>query len=111
MSSLPEDDKYYQVELHRGARGFGFSIRGGKEFNNMPLFVLKVAPNGAADLDGRLRVMNYIPVEILIMPGKYQDKKKSFVLLCKDSSFPGCTYGSFITFCTFVNCFHQSLRK
>ncbi|KAI0211373.1 Membrane-associated guanylate kinase, WW and PDZ domain-containing protein 3, partial [Lamellibrachia satsuma] len=44
------------VELHRGSRGFGFSIRGGKEFNNMPLFVLRVADGGAADVDGRLRV-------------------------------------------------------
>ena len=51
-----EDDRLYSVELHRGSRGFGFSIRGGKEFNNMPLFVLRVADGGAADVDRRLRV-------------------------------------------------------
>ena len=51
-----EEDRLYSVELHRGSRGFGFSIRGGKEFNNMPLFVLRVADGGAADVDGRLRV-------------------------------------------------------
>jgi hypothetical protein len=45
-----------RVDLPRGARGFGFSIRGGREFNNMPLFVLKVAPGGTADVDGRLKV-------------------------------------------------------
>ena len=44
------------MELARGHRGFGFSIRGGQEFNNMPLFVLRIAEGGAADLDGRLRV-------------------------------------------------------
>lgn len=44
------------MELHRGSRGFGFSIRGGREFNNMPLFVLRIADGGAADLDGRLKV-------------------------------------------------------
>ena len=31
------------VELQRGSRGFGFSIRGGQEFGAMPLFVLRIA--------------------------------------------------------------------
>ena len=44
------------MELNRGHRGFGFSIRGGQEFNNMPLFVLRIAEGGAADVDRRLRV-------------------------------------------------------
>lgn len=51
-----EEEKFYAVELHRGSRGFGFSIRGGQEFNSMPLYVLRIADGGAADLDGRLRV-------------------------------------------------------
>lgn len=51
-----EDDQLYAVELSRGSRGFGFSIRGGREFHNMPLFVLRIAENGAAAQDGRLRV-------------------------------------------------------
>ena len=51
-----EEDRFYAVELHRGSRGFGFSIRGGKEFNNMALFVLRIADGGAADVDTRLRV-------------------------------------------------------
>ena len=55
-STDPDAEKFYQVELHRGSRGFGFSIRGGREFNSMPLFVLRIADGGAADLDGRLRV-------------------------------------------------------
>jgi len=46
----------YTIELQRGARGFGFSIRGGREFNNMPLFILKIADGGSAHVDGRLRV-------------------------------------------------------
>lgn len=50
----------YQVELNRGSRGFGFSIRGGREFNAMPLYVLRIAEGGAADLDGRLRVGDQI---------------------------------------------------
>ena len=36
--------------------GFGFSIRGGKEFQSMPLFVLRIAVDGPAAADGRLRV-------------------------------------------------------
>jgi hypothetical protein len=34
------------VELARGQRGFGFSIRGGREFHSMPLFVLRMAVDG-----------------------------------------------------------------
>nr|KAG5711461.1 hypothetical protein BaRGS_025888 [Batillaria attramentaria] len=56
----PEEGEIYHVELHRGSRGFGFSIRGGREFNNMPLFVLRIAEGGAADLDGRLKVGDQI---------------------------------------------------
>ena len=38
----------YTVELIRGPKGFGFSIRGGAEFNGMPLFILRVANDGPA---------------------------------------------------------------
>lgn len=51
------------MELARGARGFGFSIRGGREFHSMPLFVLRIAVDGPAAADGRLRVGDQI-VEI-----------------------------------------------
>lgn len=44
------------VELNRGPKGFGFSIRGGQEFDAMPLFVLRIADDGPAAADGRLRV-------------------------------------------------------
>lgn len=54
------DDQYHAVELHRGTRGFGFSIRGGREFQNMPLFVLRIADNGPAHQDGKLRVGDQI---------------------------------------------------
>ncbi|CAL8069789.1 unnamed protein product [Calicophoron daubneyi] len=46
----------FPVTLFRGSRGFGFSIRGGQEFNKMPLLVLRIADGGAAQRDGRLRV-------------------------------------------------------
>ncbi|KAK3797832.1 hypothetical protein RRG08_052431 [Elysia crispata] len=63
-SSQGSDDgttgELYQVELYRGSRGFGFSIRGGREFNAMPLFVLRIAEGGAAHLDGRLAVGDQI---------------------------------------------------
>jgi len=52
------NERLYSIELQRGARGFGFSIRGGREFNNMPLFVLKIADGGSAHADGRLRVQS-----------------------------------------------------
>ncbi|XP_014671282.1 PREDICTED: membrane-associated guanylate kinase, WW and PDZ domain-containing protein 2-like isoform X2 [Priapulus caudatus] len=49
-------DQYHAVELRRGTRGFGFSIRGGAEFGNMPLFVLRIADSGPAHADGRIKV-------------------------------------------------------
>lgn len=41
-----ETDQYFAVELQRGIKGFGFSIRGGREFHSMPLFVLRMAVDG-----------------------------------------------------------------
>ncbi|XP_046984274.1 membrane-associated guanylate kinase, WW and PDZ domain-containing protein 1 [Schistocerca americana] len=55
-----EDEQYHAVELSRGTRGFGFSIRGGREFQNMPLFVLQIAENGPAALDNRLKIGDQI---------------------------------------------------
>ncbi|KAG7472092.1 hypothetical protein MATL_G00104940 [Megalops atlanticus] len=50
------------VELERGQRGFGFSLRGGKEYN-MGLFILRLAEDGPALKDGRIHVGDQI-VEI-----------------------------------------------
>jgi len=36
------------VELVRGPKGFGFSIRGGWEFEKMPIFILRIAEDGPA---------------------------------------------------------------
>merc|ERR1712241_376038 len=58
-----QPDQYFALELQRGQRGFGFSIRGGREFHSMPLFVLRMAVDGPAAADGRLRVGDQI-VEI-----------------------------------------------
>uniref|UniRef100_A0A3P8WE76 Membrane associated guanylate kinase, WW and PDZ domain containing 3b n=1 Tax=Cynoglossus semilaevis TaxID=244447 RepID=A0A3P8WE76_CYNSE len=50
------------VELERSARGFGFSLRGGTEYN-MGLYILRLAEDGPAQLDGRIHVGDEI-VEI-----------------------------------------------
>ncbi|XP_056588786.1 membrane-associated guanylate kinase, WW and PDZ domain-containing protein 3a isoform X5 [Triplophysa dalaica] len=52
----------FPVELERGQRGFGFSLRGGKEYN-MGLFILRLAEDGPALKDGRIHVGDQI-VEI-----------------------------------------------
>ncbi|XP_037092842.1 membrane-associated guanylate kinase, WW and PDZ domain-containing protein 2-like [Pollicipes pollicipes] len=72
-TSTPQKDEEYPVgdgpageyDLHamqfqRGPQGFGFSIRGGREFQHMGLFVLRIAEDGPAALDGRLRVGDQI---------------------------------------------------
>ncbi|KAK7791492.1 hypothetical protein R5R35_008847 [Gryllus longicercus] len=58
--ALGDDEQYHAVELSRGTRGFGFSIRGGREFQNMPLFVLQIAENGPAAMDSRLKIGDQI---------------------------------------------------
>ncbi|XP_072308316.1 membrane-associated guanylate kinase, WW and PDZ domain-containing protein 3-like isoform X1 [Eucyclogobius newberryi] len=50
------------IELERGPRGFGFSLRGGTEYN-MGLYILRLAEDGPAQLDGRIHVGDEI-VEI-----------------------------------------------
>jgi len=55
-TSSSSSSRLYEVELHRGSRGFGFAIRGGKEFAGMPICVLNIASGGPADRDGRLQV-------------------------------------------------------
>ncbi|TNN09569.1 Membrane-associated guanylate kinase, WW and PDZ domain-containing protein [Schistosoma japonicum] len=56
------DSVEFPVTLFRGSRGFGFSIRGGQEFNRMPLVVLRIADGGAAQLDGQLKVRFMIDI-------------------------------------------------
>ncbi|XP_051568961.1 membrane-associated guanylate kinase, WW and PDZ domain-containing protein 3-like [Myxocyprinus asiaticus] len=50
------------VELERGPRGFGFSLRGGTEYN-MGLYILRLAEDGPALQDGRIHVGDQV-VEI-----------------------------------------------
>lgn len=43
------------MELERGAKGFGFSLRGGREYN-MDLYVLRLADDGPAERCGKMKV-------------------------------------------------------
>uniref|UniRef100_A0A3B3U9M4 Membrane-associated guanylate kinase, WW and PDZ domain-containing protein 1 n=1 Tax=Poecilia latipinna TaxID=48699 RepID=A0A3B3U9M4_9TELE len=51
----PQDAEYYSVDLERDSKGFGFSLRGGREYN-MDLYVLRLAEDGAAVRNGKMRV-------------------------------------------------------
>jgi hypothetical protein len=69
-------DQFFAVQLERGQRGFGFSIRGGREFHSMPLFVLRMA------VDGKFNVRR------AKMTLKSRKKSKKFhVLKCGGFSF------------------------
>ncbi|XP_076344342.1 membrane-associated guanylate kinase, WW and PDZ domain-containing protein 1-like isoform X2 [Tachypleus tridentatus] len=83
-NSTDQDVQYYSVELHRGTRGFGFSIRGGKEFQNMPLFVLRIAENGPAHQDNRLQVGDQI-IEINGINTKNMSHAEAIELIRKGS--------------------------
>uniref|UniRef100_A0A8C6UM35 Membrane associated guanylate kinase, WW and PDZ domain containing 1 n=1 Tax=Neogobius melanostomus TaxID=47308 RepID=A0A8C6UM35_9GOBI len=50
-----QDSEFYSVDLERDNKGFGFSLRGGKEYN-MDLYVLRLAEEGAAVRNGKMRV-------------------------------------------------------
>uniref|UniRef100_A0A3B3TLI0 Membrane associated guanylate kinase, WW and PDZ domain containing 1b n=1 Tax=Poecilia latipinna TaxID=48699 RepID=A0A3B3TLI0_9TELE len=52
---LQEDSEFYSVDLERDSKGFGFSLRGGREYN-MDLYVLRLAEEGAAVRNGKMRV-------------------------------------------------------
>lgn len=54
-SQLAQDFDFFTVELEKSVKGFGFSIRGGREYK-MDLFVLRLADDGPAIRNGRMRV-------------------------------------------------------
>ncbi|XP_041725005.1 membrane-associated guanylate kinase, WW and PDZ domain-containing protein 2 isoform X3 [Coregonus clupeaformis] len=55
----PQDFDYFTVELEKSVKGFGFSLRGGREYK-MDLFVLRLAEDGPAIRNGRMRVGDQI---------------------------------------------------
>ncbi|XP_054608768.1 membrane-associated guanylate kinase, WW and PDZ domain-containing protein 2a isoform X18 [Dunckerocampus dactyliophorus] len=56
---LSQDFDFFTVELEKSVKGFGFSIRGGREYK-MDLFVLRLAEDGPAVRNGRMRVGDQI---------------------------------------------------
>ncbi|KAJ8343638.1 hypothetical protein SKAU_G00309670 [Synaphobranchus kaupii] len=60
--SRPKDLRYYSVDLERGPTGFGFSLRGGAEYN-MGLYVLGLMEGGPASRSHRIQVSDQL-VEI-----------------------------------------------
>ena len=53
-----QDAEFYSVDLDRDSKGFGFSLRGGREYN-MDLYVLRLAEDGAAVRNGKMRVQTH----------------------------------------------------
>ncbi|XP_038237209.1 PDZ domain-containing protein MAGIX [Dermochelys coriacea] len=60
--SVPWDPPSYSVELVRGPLGFGFSLRGGSEYN-MDIYVLGLLEGGPAQQSGKIQVSDQL-VEI-----------------------------------------------
>uniref|UniRef100_UPI00398F403E membrane-associated guanylate kinase, WW and PDZ domain-containing protein 3a isoform X2 n=1 Tax=Pristiophorus japonicus TaxID=55135 RepID=UPI00398F403E len=78
-SRLSQHPDCFSVDLERGPRGFGFSVRGGKEYS-MGLFILRLAEGGAALLDGRIQVGDQI-VEINGEPTQGITHKRAIELI------------------------------
>lgn len=51
------------MDLERDSKGFGFSLRGGREYN-MDLYVLRLAEDGAAVRNGKMRVRNHLKLNL-----------------------------------------------
>ncbi|XP_026009243.1 membrane-associated guanylate kinase, WW and PDZ domain-containing protein 1 isoform X3 [Astatotilapia calliptera] len=60
--SKQEESKFYSVDLERGPTGFGFSLRGGSEYN-MGLYVLGLMDGGPAQRSNKIQVSDQL-VEI-----------------------------------------------
>lgn len=60
--SKQKDSQYYSVDLDRGPTGFGFSLRGGSEYN-MGLYVLGLMEGGPAARSQKMQVSDHL-VEI-----------------------------------------------
>ncbi|XP_061745044.1 membrane-associated guanylate kinase, WW and PDZ domain-containing protein 2 isoform X1 [Nerophis ophidion] len=57
-----EESRFYTVDLERGPTGFGFSLRGGSEYN-MGLYVLGLMEGGPAERSNKMQVSDQL-VEI-----------------------------------------------
>ncbi|XP_033982456.1 membrane-associated guanylate kinase, WW and PDZ domain-containing protein 1-like isoform X4 [Trematomus bernacchii] len=55
QTQTAQDAEFYSVDLERDGKGFGFSLRGGREYS-MDLYVLRLAEDGAAVRNGKMRV-------------------------------------------------------
>ena len=64
LAVASDDEEIYNIEIHRSGGGFGFSIRGGAEYNSA-LCVLRIADGGAAAQDGRLKVIEKRNVHLI----------------------------------------------
>uniref|UniRef100_A0A3B4AYE3 PDZ domain-containing protein n=1 Tax=Periophthalmus magnuspinnatus TaxID=409849 RepID=A0A3B4AYE3_9GOBI len=61
-SLAAEEGRFYSVDLERGPTGFGFSLRGGSEYN-MGLYVLGLMQGGPAQRSNKIQVSDQL-VEI-----------------------------------------------
>lgn len=50
-----DESKFYSMDLERGPTGFGFSLRGGSEYN-MGLYVLGLMDGGPAQRSSKIQV-------------------------------------------------------
>lgn len=50
-----DESRFYSVDLERGPTGFGFSLRGGSEYN-MGLYVLGLMEGGPAQRSNKIQV-------------------------------------------------------
>lgn len=75
---LTQDFDFFTVELEKSIKGFGFSIRGGREYK-MDLFVLRLADDGPAIRNGRMRVRSPTLSPLMMTSSTLEEKVNSLV--------------------------------
>lgn len=72
LSRSQDSSRYYSVELERGPTGFGFSLRGGSEYN-MDLYVLGLMEGGPASSSRKMQVSGTVnEYRILLIIRKFE---------------------------------------
>lgn len=83
---LTQDFDFFTVELEKSIKGFGFSIRGGREYK-MDLFVLRLAEDGPAIRNGRMRVRWSLRSPLVMMSSSVEGKVKGLLTWSQFSVF------------------------
>lgn len=78
LSLCQDESRFYSVDLERGPTGFGFSLRGGSEYN-MGLYVLGLMDGGPAQHSNKIQVHTHTPTNYITHSGFQNDQTRVLI--------------------------------